>query len=169
MFATEHPSVEVCAFFFDCDDPQYGHISIAFDSLQNNIRSAKTLEQFAIENRNDNLQGELTWQWAKYQLSTPVLSPFNTNSGDFQFPRYQEIEFPAWRKLAKSKDYPSGETTDDDYLESNARLVMWRVAEQLIAKNAFTALTLASPFMVGYSVHDQEESILRLLNWPKNA
>jgi hypothetical protein len=46
---------------------------------------------------------------------------------------------------------------------------MWRVAERLVSEDAFAPLLLASPFMVGYSVHDQEEAILRLLNWPRNA
>jgi hypothetical protein len=46
---------------------------------------------------------------------------------------------------------------------------MWRVAEQLAAEDAFAPLTMASPFLLGYSIHDQEEVILRLLNWPKLA
>jgi hypothetical protein len=165
-FAREHPDAEVCCFFFDCDEPRHGHLSISLDTLENNVRSAKELEQCAIENRQKNLRGKLTWQWARYQISTPVLSPFNTNSGDFEFPEYAEVEFPAWVKLAEKGNYPKGAEHEDDYLESNARLIMWRVAEQLVAENAFARLKRASPFLLGYSIHDQEEVILRLLNWP---
>jgi len=168
-FAKKHASEQVCCFFFDCDEPRYGRIAISLDTFSSNISSAKSLESYAIENRLQNLTGDITWQWAKYQLTSPVLSPFNTNSGDFQFPEFMKVTFPFWRKLAESGDCPSGTENDDDYLESNARLVMWRVAEKLVANHAFSALTLASPFLIGYSMHDQEEAILRLLNWPKDA
>jgi hypothetical protein len=72
-------------------------------------------------------------------------------------------------KLAEKGDYPKKAAHEDDCLESNARLVMWRVAEPLVAEDAFTRLTLASPFLPGYSLHDQAEVILRMLNWPKPA
>jgi hypothetical protein len=168
-FAREHSGQAVCSFFFDCDEPRYGHLSISLDTPENNLRAVKELEGYAVESRAKNLRGKITWEWAKYQLSTPVLSPFNTNSGDFEFPEYAEVEFPAWVKLAEKGDYPNGAEHEDDYLESNARLVMWRVAEQLVAEGAFAPLTLASPFLLGYSIHDQEEVILRILNWPKAA
>jgi hypothetical protein len=167
-FAQEHPSAEVCCFFFDCDAPRYGHLSISLDTQANNLRTAKDLERYAIESRAKWLRGTLTWQWAKHQLRSPRLSPFNTNSGDFEFQRYAEVEFPAWVQLAE-EGYPKGAEHEDDYLESNARLVMWRVAEQMVAENAFVALRLASPFLLGYSIHDQDEVILRLLNWPRDA
>jgi hypothetical protein len=35
-----------------------------------------------------------------------------------------------------------------------------------VVKKAFAPLKLAAPFLVGYSIHDQEEVILRMLNWP---
>ena len=168
-FAKEHGNAEVCCFFFDCDDPQYGLVHISLDSLQNNMRSAKQLEQYAIESRDRNLKEKARWQSAKYYLMRPVLSPFNTNGGDFEFGCYRTVEFPAWRELAESNDFPRGAEHEDDYLESNARLVMWRVAERLISENAFSPLLLASPFIVGYSLDDGEEAILRLLNWPPSA
>lgn len=168
-FARENSGQSVCCFFFDCDEPRYGHLSISLDTPENNVRAVKELESYAIKIRSKNLQGKITWEWAKYQLSTPLLSPFNTDSGDFEYREYAEVEFPAWVKLAAKGKYPQGAEHQDDYLESNARLVMWRVAEQLVAENAFASLTLASPFLLGYSIHDQEEVILRLLNWPSKA
>ncbi len=168
-FAKEHGTTEVCCFFFDSDDPQYGLVHISLDSLQNNMRTAKELEQSAVESRKTFLNGATSWKWAKYGLTSPVLSPFNTNGGDFEFGCFRTIEFPAWREIAKSRDFPRSAEDEDDYLTSNARLVMWRVAERLVSEDAFAPLLLASPFMVGYSVHDEEEAVLRLLNWPRNA
>jgi hypothetical protein len=168
-FAREHPGQPVCCFFFDCDEPRYGHLSISLDTLENNIRTVKEVEQFALESRSENLRGGIPWRRAKYQLNYPVISPFNTNSGDFEFTEYADLQFPAWVKLAAKGNYPKRVEGEDDYLESNARLVIWRVAEQLVAEDAFAPLTLASPFLLGYSIHDQEEVILRLLNWPKQG
>jgi hypothetical protein len=165
-FASNYPDVTVCCFFFDCDEPRYGRVGISLDTLENNIRSAKQQEEFAIEQRQKMLTGENAWQSAKYFLRTPVLKAFNTNSGDFTFPQYAEVQFPEWRKLAKEGGYPVGSAHQDDYLESSARLIIWRVAEHLVVEEAFKSLKLAAPFMVGYSIHDQEEVILRLLNWP---
>ncbi len=165
-FARENSGQSVCCFFFDCDEPRYGHLSISLDTPENNIRAVKELEAYAIAARARNLRGKLTWEWAKHQLSTPALSPFNTDSGDFAFPEYVEVKFPAWVRLSR-KGYPKRAEHEDDYLESNARLVMWRVVEQLISEEAFARLTMASPFLIGYSIHDQEEVILRMLNWPQ--
>jgi hypothetical protein len=60
-----------------------------------------------------------------------------------------------------------------DYLSSNAWLVVWRVAERLVAEDAFRRLTMASPLVVGCGLDDDEdgyrEAIIRLLNWPAGA
>jgi hypothetical protein len=165
-FAEEHPNVEVCCFYFDCDDPEYGLLHISIDSIQHNMKSAKSLEQYAIKRRY-RLKGEDMWKEAKHGLVSPVLSPFNTNGGDFEFTCYRSVEFPAWRELAKSKDYPKSAKHEDNYLTSNARLVMWRVVERLLTESCFSPLVLASPFMIGYSMHDEEEAILRIENWPR--
>ena len=93
-FAQEHPSEEICFFCYD-SEPRYGYVFIGFDTLENNVRSAMGLQRFAVDNRERNLQGALTWQWAQYQLSTPVLQPFLTNSGDFAYREYAQVDFPA--------------------------------------------------------------------------
>jgi hypothetical protein len=155
----------ICFFAFD-SEPRYGYVLIAFDTLENNIRSAKSSEQFAIEGRLKMLSGADAWQTAKYFLSSPVLMPFNTNPGDFAFQGYSKVKFPEWQELAEKGGYPVGEDWHDDYLESSARLVFWRVAERLVAEQAFRDLRISSPFMIGYAIHDQGEVILRLLNWP---
>jgi hypothetical protein len=167
-FAAEHPNEEVCCFAFDTE-PRYGYVLIGLDTLSNNIRSVKRRESFAVEQREKMLRLPSAWQHAKYFLRSPVLTAFNTNSGDFAYSQYARVEFPEWREAAERGDYPTGPARADDYLESNGRLVLWRVAERLFAGGAFATLQLASPFLVVYGIHDQEESILRLLNWPAKA
>jgi hypothetical protein len=167
-FAVEHPGETVCFFAFDTE-PRYGYVWISLDTLACNVRSVKRRESFAIGQREQTLRRVDAWQHAKYFLKTPILTAFNTNSGDFAYSQYETVEFPEWRETAELGDYPTGPAATDDYLESNGRLVLWRVAEQLVADGAFASLKMASPFLVGYSVHDQEESILRLLNWPAEA
>jgi hypothetical protein len=164
-FAAEHPAEAVCFFAFDTE-PRYGYVLIGLDTLVNNVRSVKQCESFALGQREKMLRRADAWQHAKYFLRTPVLAAFNTNSGDFAYSQYDRVEFPEWREAAERGDYPTGPDHADDYLESNGRLVLWRVAERLVADGALATLKLASPFLVGYSIHDQEEGILRLLNWP---
>jgi hypothetical protein len=43
------------------------------------------------------------------------------------------------------------------------------VIERLVKTQAFDFLTLASPFMTGYSLHDEGGVLVRLLNWPASA
>ncbi len=165
-FASEHPDEEICFVSFDTD-PVYGYVLLAFDTLENSIKSCRELEKFAVETRATNLTKTRSWACAKYQISLPVLSIFNTNSGDFKYPQYASIEFPEWQTLAESGEYPNGREHEDDYLESKVRILIWKVSERLIAKNCFRSLNLATPFMIGYGIHDQEEVILRILNWPQ--
>src|SRR5262249_18811432 len=147
-------------------EPRYGYVLLAFDTLANNIRQAKATEAFAIEQRGKYLFAEDAWRSAKYMLSSPVISAFSTNSGGFSYPQYAEVQFPEWTQLAECGGYPIGLAHEDNYLDSSARLMMWRVAERLVADGAFGPLTLASPFMIVYGIHDEEEVILRFLNWP---
>jgi hypothetical protein len=167
-FAVEHPNESVCFFAFDTE-PRYGYVLISLDTLANNLRSVKRRESFAIGQREQMLRMADAWQHAKYFLRTPVLTAINTNSGDFAYFEYDRVDLPEWREAAERGDYPTGPARTDDFLESNGRLVLWRVAERLLAANAFAPLRLASPFLVGYGIHDQEESILRILNWPAEA
>jgi len=167
-FARNQSEEPICFFAFD-SEPRYGYVLIAFDTLENNIRSAKSSEQFALERRLKMLAGPDAWQTAKSFLSSPGLSAFNTNTGDFAFQGYSKVKFPEWQELAAKGEYPVGEDWQDDYLESSARLVFWRVTERLVAEEAFQPLRISAPFMVGYGIHDQEEVILRLLNWPGSA
>jgi hypothetical protein len=168
-FGREYPNENICAMFFD-SEPRYGYVVLAFDTFENSIRSAKEMENFAIKSRNRNLNDADAWCNARYQINTPVLSVFNTNSGDFVYPDYAEIEFKAWQRLVESKNYskkyPKRFDQDDDYLDGNVRILLWKVVERLIATKSFQPLKLASPFIVGYAFHDEEEVILRVLNWP---
>lgn len=113
------------------------------------------------------MTAEDAWRGAEYGINTPVLSVFNTDSGGFAYQEYATMEFPQWRKLAESSDYPKGDEYDDDYLEGNVRLLLWKVIERLIKENCFQVLKLASPFMTRYGFHDEEGRILRILNWPQ--
>jgi hypothetical protein len=164
-FADEHPDKSVCFFAFD-SEPRYGYVLFAFDTFENNIRSARKVEQFTIKSRTDRLTQRRYWNRAEYYLCHPPVTVFNTNSGDFEFPQYAEVRFPEWEAIGKSGGIPKQHEHDDDYLDSNVRILFWNTAQYLIAESAFDALKMARPFMIGYGIHDQEEQILRVLNWP---
>src|SRR4051812_26225129 len=48
--AAEARGEPICFFAFDTE-PRYGYVLIAFDTLANNVRQAKAMEAFAIEQR----------------------------------------------------------------------------------------------------------------------
>lgn len=153
-------------FFFDCDDARYGRIGLSFDTQANNLENAKDAEQRTIRSRRRKLRGPDAWRSARHGIRHPLVEPIVTNGGDFAHGEFDEVSFPEWTALAE-RGYPRGDDEhEDDYLKANARLVMWRTAERLVAGNAFAPLPLASPFLVGYSLADGEETILRILNWP---
>jgi hypothetical protein len=165
-FAAEHPGVECCHFAFD-SEPRYGYVLIGFDSTTNSLKSAQTRENYAISRRTEMLSEEEAWRDAEYFLNTPVLVPFGDNTGDFEFQFFRECKFPEWQEYAESTEYPAERENENDYLEGNFRILVWRVVESLIASDAFNCLKKSKPFLISYGLHDQEQRILRILNWPQ--
>lgn len=164
-FATEHVNVECSHLVFD-SEPRYGYVQLSLDSTANSVRTAQAREKFAIEQRQQMLSGEDPWREAEYFLNHPVLTPFGDNAGSFEFQSYRELEFPEWQEYAESADYPAQEENENDYLEGNFRILVWHVVEELVSSGAFDCLNKAKPFLVSYGLHDQEQSIIRILDWP---
>jgi hypothetical protein len=172
-FAAGHAGEAVC-FFALYAEPLYGDVRIALDTLANNVRVVQEREAAAVAAREAQLRRADAWKGVEsgmiHPLNRPIPSAFNTDRKDFAYPDYARERFPEW------EDVETWPELDDyyPYLEPNVLLVLWRVAERLVAERAFAALELASPFMVGYGVHDDEakvwrQNILRLLNWPAGA
>ena len=82
----------------------------------------------------------------------------------FQF--FREIKFPEWREYAESPEYPQQQENENDYLEGNFRILVWRVVEELVENGTFNCLKSSKPFLISYGLHDQEQRIIRILNWP---
>lgn len=168
-FAAEHTDLECCYFAFD-SAPRYGHVLLCFDTTENSRKSAQERELSAIERRNRTLTAEYAWENASHKLRCPALAPFGDDTGDFAFISYREIKFPEWQQFAESKDYPAQKENTDDFLEGHFRILIWRVIERLIAEKVFDCLRKkSSPFMIGYGIHDQEMSIVRMLNWNRES
>jgi hypothetical protein len=172
-FAVEHAGEAVCYFALDAE-PLDGAVSIGLDTLANNVRVVKEREALAVSAREAELRRADAYKDVArgriHSLNCPILSAFNTGRKDFAYPDYAGERFPEWNDL---QTWPE---LDDyyPYLEPNVLLVLWRVTERLVAEGAFGALELASPFMVGYGVYEDEENdfqqnIVRLLNWPAKA
>ena len=175
-FAREHPGEAICFFALDTN-PEDCTVRVALDTLVNNMRVVKRREAAAVAAREDRLRGGDAYKNVEpgfiHPLNTPVLSAFNSDREDFAHPNYAEERFPDW---GNTEAWPE----QDDYAgysEPNILLVLWRVAERLVAEGAFGVLTLASPFMVGYGIDGRQvrdetefrQNILRLLNWPADA
>ncbi len=58
---------------------------------------------------------------------------------------------------------------EDNYIDGNVQIVLWKAIERLIANEAFASLHLSAPFHVGYQLHTDSLVVLRVLNWPHNT
>jgi hypothetical protein len=164
-FTAEYPEEEVCYFAFD-SDPVYGYVLICFDTTENSVSEARRQAQRSIEIMREYLASAWNWQTTKSMLISSQVLPFTNNTGDFQYQGYAEVKFPEWEKLAESEKYPQGDFEGaDDYLEANVSVVFWRVIDRLIEEGKFSMLRMSSPFYVGYGFHDDDQIILRILNW----
>ncbi len=166
QFAAEHPDV-LCSFFAYDTNPAYGEFLPSFDSYENMLRMAQEDEQRAIAEREQMLRQEWSWRSAHYMLHS--VSDSSPDVSDFAYHIYAEIRIDELEALSVSGTYPQkNHEAEDDYINGNVRIVLWKVVERLIAAEAFAPLHLASPFRVGYQFHDDGHFIvLRLLNWPQ--
>ena len=158
-FIAENGDEEICCVFYD-SEPKYGYVMIGFDTASANLAAVTKLQEFALERRQLNLSGEEGWENAKYFVTTPVLSVFNTNSAEFAYSEFAQTHFEDWVSASRSPEYPPESEFSDDYLDGNFRVAIWKAVEKLLADGIFEKLKHAETFVIGYALHDQEESIL---------
>lgn len=166
-FAAEH-SEAICSFFAYDAHPVYGEFNLCFDTPQNALESAKLNEKKAIKWRNELLQREEVWRHAASRLTFRKVIDYSPDVGSFAYPDFMELVFEELQEIGFDPDYPESQDYEDDYANGNGQLVMWKVLERLIEDGVFSSLRLASPFRVGYKIHDGVELVvLRILNWPQ--
>jgi hypothetical protein len=165
-FTKEHASEEVCYFAYD-SEPYYEYVLIAIDTSDNSLSKAKYYTQTSIERVKEFLQHDRDWQMAKATMISANTLPFTNNTGDFKYRNFAEIKFEGWQEFADSEIYPQGEFEDegDDYLEGNLAIIFWKVIDRLIQENQFSKFQMSSPFYLGYGFHDEDQILLRILNW----
>jgi hypothetical protein len=164
-FAAEHPET-ICSFFAFSANPVYGEFHLDFDTPENALEVAQRNEQEAIKWRSELLQGAEAWRHATSRLTFLRVLDYSRDVGSFAYPDFVELSFKELDDHIYSEDYPESGEYEDDYSNGNGQLVMWRVLERLIEDGVFSALRLASPFRVGYKIHDGVELVvLRILNW----
>ena len=164
-FATEHPT-ETCSFIAIAVDLPIFLLSL--DTPSNALRVAQQTEQEAVVQRAKMLSLPTAWQGARYFLTQPPVHEYSYDSSLFAFESYAHLKIDALEDLGFAEDYPRHET-GDDYAEGNTSIVLWRVIERLIAGDALRSLHLASPCRLGYHLHDDDLTVLRILNWPAPA
>ncbi|QDV25853.1 hypothetical protein [Aureliella helgolandensis] len=167
-FCKEEPTTEVRCFFLDSDDVAYGRVGISIDSVSNNSDVCLDSFKSTKKSRRATCKGKRAWELAKHGLNCPSLEIYNTDSGDFDFGEFAEVDLSEWRKIAKKNGVEkSDEDGDDSYIEGNARISMWRTIERLVKERAFDSMKTSSPFFVGFSFHDDGPTTVDILKWPK--
>jgi hypothetical protein len=169
QFAAEHPDV-TCSFFAYETDPIEGYFMLGFDTYENALRMAQENEQRAIKQRNQMLTQEWSWRHARSMLQSPRLTDYSPDVSYFTYPTYVQLDFQELCDLFESENYPQpANSVEDDYIDGNVQIVLWKVMERLIASEAFAPLHLSAPFHVGYQLHTDGLVVLRILNWPHNT
>ncbi|MFB6363472.1 hypothetical protein ACFCP7_05330 [Paenibacillus elgii] len=163
QFSVEHADEEICYFAFD-SEPYYGYVLLCFDTTENSVMEAKRSAEYEY-NKIAKAIKKMSWLSAHSYMANANLLPFTNNTGDFQYQGYTQVNFEGWKEFADSDDYPKGYTEMQDYLESNLSIVFWKVIDRLIREKHFSVLKMASPFFVGYGLHDQDQVLLRIINW----
>jgi hypothetical protein len=161
-FAAEHPD-EICSFFaYDVDLPFF---LLSLDTPTNAFKEARQTEHETVEERARRLAHPLAWQSAEYLSSYPPILDYSYNVGAFAYHDFTQVKLDALEDLEFEPDYPRDERFND-YTEGSTRIMLWRIVERLIADDAMSQLRLASPFRLGYQLHDRPLTVLRILNWP---
>lgn len=164
-FAQEHPDV-TCSFFAYDTDPSYGYFLPSFDTFENSLQQAQKNEQQVIERRKKMLTQEWSWKSVSYISKSPRVTDYSPDVSCFAYHMYADLRFPELTELKESEAYAQKRNeVEDDYIEGNVRLILWKVIERLIVSNTFSQLHLSSPFRVGYQFHEEDLLVLRILNW----
>jgi hypothetical protein len=91
--------------------------------------------------------------------------PFCDDAGDFAYQGFTEIAFPEWTELAKSPDYPE-DFPGGDWLENRVAMIFSEAIDTLAQDGSFDKLRLASPTLLGFGFHDQDQYVVRMLRVP---
>lgn len=162
-FAMEHPEVVTSFFAYDVDLPFF---LLSFDTPDNALQVSQRIEQDAIARRAKMLALPIAWQGARHFSTQPPVLDYSYSTGYFAYHNFADIKIDELEDLEFAEDYPQNETADD-YSEGKTRIVLWRVIERLIDSDELRHLHLASPFRLGYQMHDDELTVLRMRNWPQ--
>ena len=167
-FAKEHGEEEVSYFCYD-SEPCYGYILTCFNTTNESLKYVHDTQKENIKYCDELLSKDAWRNNAYYQVKVNSVTPYCNNAGDFKYQGYTNIGFPEWEKFANSDEYPENPDHEDDYLESRAALIFWKVLQRLADEGAFKKLKLAKPTLLGFGFHDEEQYIVRMLNVPENA
>ena len=162
-FSSTHPNEEVCYFAFDCD-PIYGYVLACFNTTDNSLRYVKERQERNLLRGKKILGNDKYRDNAYYYVESLNVPPHCNNTGDFKYQGYSEISFPEWEEYSRSDEYPKSEGHKDDYLDNRVAFIFWQALTQLVEEGAFSNLKLASPTLVGFMFHDQQEIVVRILN-----
>jgi hypothetical protein len=159
-FAHAHPDLRVSFFAFGADY-FYGDIAVAFDTPDNTYSQAVSWTEQVIEARI-TLSAPNGWEYARYTLTKNRILEYPPSSGLFKYESYSVISFPEWEDYFGSDEIPGHPDPQGHVL-----VLLWRVLERLVERQAFNCLRQASPFRIGFDLADDDLGlvVVRMFNW----
>jgi hypothetical protein len=158
-FAEEHPSESFSLFAYTVDS-EFTGVGLNFDTAANSLQKAKAHQQYEVGYRNRMFTKERSWEHAQYFVANPSrqIDDFNRD-GAWQYDVIAFVHLAAWDEYC----HGSEETPE---LMGRIIMALWRVTDRLIEVKAFDRLRRAVPFRLGYSFHDDNLVVMRILDWP---
>ena len=164
-FSSEHPDEEVCYFAYD-SEPCYGYVLTAFNTTRASLATAREQHDYHSRYLVDLLKHPNSAKQAFYHAKSHSVLPFCNNPGDFAYQHFAEIQFPEWQEFYESPDYLEAEKPEDDYLTNRVAHLFCHAIDRLVSEHAFAPLRLASPTLLGFSLHHHTPRVLQILNFP---
>jgi hypothetical protein len=164
-FQREHGDEEVCYFAYD-SDPQYGYVLICFNTTEASRRSVASSYADSVARRVKNLRQPAFLDSALYMAESTAELPFCNNTGDFEYQGFAEVKFEHWEQQAPEADI---EDDHDNPLLNRVAWLLSRAIDTLADEDAFDSLKLASPTLLGFTFHESEQHVLRMLRLPNGG
>lgn len=162
-FAKEHPDL-LCSFFAYSAHPLSGEFAISLDTPEHALQQSRKEALRVSQWREGWLHTSNPSKYAHEFLKKPNITDYSPIVDYFQFAFYEQFIFDGWTTFFDSENYPEQQSSEEDYLTGNTRIVIWKATKRLIQEQVFFQLNLAPLFRIGYFFHDEDLIVLHILH-----
>lgn len=166
QMAQEYPN-EVFSFFAYRANYYYGLVSLAFDTIQNGLKTAREHHDRTVPRHAGWFGHPRAWDSARYYVSHAAyrIVDYSPRAGEFKYPDFHSVNFKSWEETFRGEDLPESEAS-----QGHVIVLLARVIDRLVDAGVFSSLQQAPLFRVGFEFEDDDLGlvVMRMLNWPEH-